>query len=89
METVIRTPKTTVPTSLTASSWTLIRTGSGTSVMMTMTMMAFWMIMTTVGWCQTQTRRMRTVGFTNFYLSKPEIEFRVYLHFPKLKVTAY
>lgn len=61
MEMVIRTPKTTAPPSSTAHSRTLIRTGLETSVMMTMIMMAFWMIKITVDWCQTQTKRMKTV----------------------------
>lgn len=64
MEMVIRTPKTTAPTSLTAHSWTLIKTGSGMSVMTTMIMMASWMIKITVDWWQTQTRRMKTVRTT-------------------------
>lgn len=64
MEMVIRTPKTTAPTSLTAHSWTLIKTGSGTSVMTTTIMMASWMIKIIVDWWQTQTRRMKTVRTT-------------------------
>lgn len=66
MEMVIRTPKTTAPTSLTAHSWTPIRMGSGTSVMMTMIMMASWIIKITVDWCQTQTRRMKIVRTAKF-----------------------
>jgi len=57
-----RTAQTTAPPSLTAPSWTQIRTGWVTSVMRMMIMMAFLTscprALTTAGWSLTQARKM-------------------------------